>query len=266
MVALLRRHLGVQRVGHTGTLDPFASGLLVILLGKATRLARFVVGLDKRYRGVIRLGTRTRSLDRTGEIVETNDRWNAVTDAQLQNAMSSLVGTISQQPPQLSAKKVAGQPAYRRVRRGETVEMQPHRVRVDSFRMVSRSGSDVGFEASVGTGTYIRSLARDLGDALKCGAHVRELRRVSVGTFSVADAVAPECATLADTRPAAELVAHLPSVHITAEERIRVCHGGQVDTTLSNQGNVAVFAGEELVAVADAVEGAIKPRVVLGEA
>ena len=181
----MRRTLKIRRAGHTGTLDPFASGLLVILLGRATRLSRFVVGLRNTYSGRIRLGETTDTGDLTGEVVESSDDWEAVADSDVEAAMGRLTGSLSQTPPSFSAKKVGGQRAYRLARRGEQVELPPCEVQVYRFQLQNRSGPLVEFSCEVGSGTYVRALARDLGAALGCGAHLQALRRQTVVPFNV---------------------------------------------------------------------------------
>ena len=184
VINVVRRRLSVRRVGHTGTLDPFASGLLIVLTGRATRLARFADGRRKRYEGEIQLGTATTTDDRTGEVVETHGG-SIADDAAIHAAMDTLTGELFQRPPAFSAKKVDGKRAYRLARTGDRPSLEPVVVYVEEFAPLEITDSRIRFVATVSPGTYIRALARDLGAALGCGGHLHALRRVSVGPFEV---------------------------------------------------------------------------------
>lgn len=265
VVAAVRRRFRTRRVGHVGTLDPMATGLLIMLLGRLTRLARFLAGLDKRYEGVLRLGQITDTDDRLGTVLEGNDRWHTVTDHALQTAMQGFVGGYTQQPPAYSAKKIEGIRAYRRARRGEPVQLVPHPVSVTAFAMQARAGPDVTFVARVGTGTYVRSLARDLGAALGCGAHLTALRRTHIGEFSVADAL-PVRQLEGETpslRPARDVVRHLPAVELGADDARAVRHGRHIAACDGPEGPVALVQGDELIAVAERRADEWAPRVVV---
>jgi tRNA pseudouridine55 synthase len=263
-VALVRRALGTRRVGHAGTLDPDASGLLPVLVGRATRLMPFLAGLDKQYTGVLRLGVRTATDDASGAVTAVAASWRAVTDARLREAMESLTGVLAQVPPAFSAKKVRGTPAHRRARRGEAVALPAVCVVVRRFALVARDGDTATFEADVGSGTYVRALVRDLGDALGCGAHLVDLRRVNVGAWSVGQAT-----RLADVGPETPLwpmaaaVAHLPARSITPAEHERVQHGRPIPAADTDAGPVALLADDRLVAIAVARDGTLAPKVVL---
>ncbi len=260
----MRRAIGVRRVGHTGTLDPFASGLLVMLVGRATRLAPYLVGLTKRYTGVITLGTITDSCDSTGEVTRTTDTWESLTPRDVERAIAGLNGPQRQLPPALSAKKVGGQRAYKLARKGESPEIPLQDVEVFSFTMTAMRGEHVEFDALVSSGTYIRSLARDLGDELQCGAHLAELKRTQVGPFDIRDAVEVDDAlTIDSVRAAREVVAHLPTVPIEGDQRESVCHGRSIPSEDALSGTVALVDGDELLAVAEADGTEIRPRVVL---
>ncbi len=261
----MRRALHVRRVGHAGTLDPFATGLLVVLVGRATRLARFLVGLPKRYNGVIRLGATTDTLDRTGTVLETSEAWRELDEPSIERAMVSLTGPQRQRPPAYSAKKVRGEPAHRRVRRGEPVQMREEDVVVHSFDLMKWLDRDLAFDATVGGGTYLRSLARDLGERLGCGAHLRELRRTEVGPFDVADAILPDRVDPAGVRPPAAAVGHLPQVAVNEEEREVLRYGRSIHRDDAETGPVALICGDELVAIAELHGPDLKPGVVLAE-
>lgn len=266
VVTRVRQQLGGPRAGHLGTLDPFATGVLVVVVGRATRLAQFAAAWPKVYEGVIRLGTTTATDDATGAPVATSDAWRDVTSGALEVALSRFRGTFAQRPPAFSAVKVAGERAYRRARRGEAVALAPRPVTVAELTVVAFAPPDVRFRASVSAGTYLRSLARDVGEALGCGAHLAALTRTAVGAFTLADAIAPEAVTWAAVRPAAALVVALPRRELSDDERAAVVHGRPLEGGVAGvEGgtDVALFHGGELVAVAAAADGALKPRVVL---
>jgi tRNA pseudouridine55 synthase len=267
VVDTVRGVVGTDRVGHLGTLDPFAAGLLVILVGRATRLAPFAAGWAKAYDGVIRLGTTTATDDATGATVATSEAWRGVDRTQVEQALAAFRGGYDQRPPAYSAVKVAGERAYRRARRGEDVALQPRRVQVTELELERFAPPDVGFRATVGGGTYLRSLARDLGEALGCGAHLATLTRTQVGRFRLADAVPPEVLTAQSLCDPAELVRDLPGRELDDAGRAAVVHGRPVaagDGTRET-GNVALFWHGQLVAVAERVGEMLKPRVVVVE-
>lgn len=268
IVAAVRRALGGVRTGHLGTLDPFADGVLVVVVGRATRLAQFAGGWTKTYEGVMRLGVTTDTDDPTGAPVATSEAWRALTPEAVAAAFSRFHGTFSQRPPAFSAVKIAGERAYRRARRGESVAPSARDVTVFGLELAAFEPPDVRFRATVGGGTYLRSLARDVGEALGCGAHLAALTRTAVGPFGLADAVAPDAVTAQDVRPVDVLVADLPRHDLTDAERESVVHGRAVTEGrgVGDGGRVALFHGRELVAVAEAVDGVLRPRVVLADA
>jgi tRNA pseudouridine55 synthase len=265
-VDIVRRALGEQRVGHLGTLDPFAKGLLVLVVGRATRLAPFAAEWPKTYEGVIRLGITTDTDDLTGAVVATAP-WTSITPAQLADVIGTFRGAYEQRPPAYSAVKVAGERAYRRARRGEAVELAPRPVEIRELEILEAAVPDLQFRATVSAGTYIRSLARDIGAKLGCGAHLTALRRTAVGPLLLADAVAPEAVTQAALQDAAVLVAHMPSRQVDKKERDAVVHGRSIPGAPMADGPkpVAIFEGAELLAVADQVGDLLKPRVVVAE-
>ena len=268
VVDTVRRALGTDRVGHLGTLDPFAAGLLVIVVGRATRLAPFAAAWPKAYEGVIRLGTTTSTDDATGEPVATSDAWRDIDAGQVERVLATFRGAYDQRPPAYSAVKVAGERAYRRARRGETVTLPARRVEVAELVLVRCAPPDVSFRARVSGGTYLRSLARDVGAALGCGAHLAALTRTEVGPYRLAQAVAPEAVTPQDLRDPAELAADLPRRDLTATERDAVVHGRPLPAGggTGNEGRVALFADGRLLAVAERSGTLLKPRVVVAEA
>lgn len=264
VVDIVRRAAGTRRVGHAGTLDPFASGVLPVLVGRATRLAPYLVGLDKRYTGVIRLGATTDTDDATGSVLREDAGWQALTDGALTDAMTGLTGPQSQQPPVYSARKVAGVPAHRRVRRGQEVSLDPRDVTVHAFSCAGRDGSDVAFAVHVSSGTYVRALARDLGDRLGCGAHLVVLRRTAVGPWSEREAVPLDgiCPPLV-LAPALAAVPHLPQRPLHPDEAIGVRHGRTVAARDAADGPFALVEDGTLLAVAERRGDQLVPRVVL---
>ena len=264
---LARRALGEPRIGHLGTLDPFAKGLLVLVVGRATRLAPFAAEWPKSYEGVIRLGVTTDTDDLTGQVVATAP-WTGITPAQLADVVTRFRGGYAQTPPAYSAVKVQGERAYRRARRGEAVALEPRPVEIRELEIVEAAVPDLQFRARVSAGTYLRSLARDIGAALGCGAHLAALQRTAVGPLKLEDAVAPEAVTAEALRDAAILVAHMPRRQVDTKERDAVLHGRPIANDAGPADGrrlTAIFAGDALLAVAEQVGELLKPRVVVAE-
>lgn len=278
VVSRARRALDEGRVGHTGTLDPFATGLLLLLVGAATRLAEYFHRLDKAYRATLRLGEETETHDRTGEPLRASDAWRGLDRADVEGALSGFRGRLRQRPPAYSAKQVDGRRAHEAAREGERLELEPEEVSVHDLELLSWAPPEVDVRAVVGTGTYMRSLARDLGRELGVGAHLEQLRRTRIGPFGVEDALAGDeleaGVRLAPPHflPSAEAVAWLPRRRITGEERERVGHGQRIERgeirpgaggTEPGPGDpVTLVDGEGLVAVAELLSGELQPRKV----
>jgi tRNA pseudouridine55 synthase len=230
VVALARRALGVKRIGHAGTLDPMATGLLVLMIGKATRLATFLSGMDKTYRGSLRLGMATDTYDRDGAPTGPV-RPVEVDAAAVQAGFERFRGTITQVPPVFSAKKVHGTPMYRLARRHKEVSPTPTTVTFRVLRFLGISGTDVTFEAQVSAGTYLRAFAHDLGNILGCGAHLFSLRRVAAGPFSVDNALTPSELVALGARatsritPMEEVPLGIPTLVLTAAGTHAIRHG-----------------------------------------
>jgi tRNA pseudouridine55 synthase len=236
----------------------------VVLAGRATRLAQFLVGFEKEYSGTIRLGETTTTDDSTGETTATTQQAGEISDARIREAMGALTGRYAQQPPLYSAKKVGGQRAYRRARRGETFALDSCEVEIHRFQALARTGTDIRFACRVSSGTYVRALARDLGSNLGCGAHLVELRRESVGPYRIEDAVQLHKIGAGLTlSPMAGLVTHLPSLQLDAEQQQRVLHGRSIPWDSGDSGPVALLAGARLLAVAERRGEDLRPRVVL---
>ena len=218
----VRRALGVRKVGHAGTLDPMATGLLVMGVGRGTRLLRFLADLDKEYEGTGRLGVETDTLDATGRVLRTAPAEGVSEDA-LGEAMAALVGPIEQVPPAYSAVKVGGRRMYDAARRGERVEARARPVRVDSFVPTGFHRPDFDFRVVCSSGTYVRALVADVGTALGCGAHLIRLTRTRIGPFRLDGARSPD--RPGEPLPPGGAVAHLPRLDLDAQEAAAARHG-----------------------------------------
>jgi tRNA pseudouridine55 synthase len=270
VVNVARRALGESRIGHAGTLDPFATGLLVLLVGSATRLLPHVSGDPKVYDATIRFGTETDTEDLLG--TPTSEA-PLPTRAAIEAAIPALTGELDQIPPAYSAKCVGGRRAYDLARGGETVTLAPARVRVDAWEVLdSRGGDDAVAEVDVritcGGGTYIRSLARDLARAAGSAAHLASLRRLRSGVFDVADADALDALREggARVRPALAALPHLPVQSLSAVDIRRATSGIAVDAAVD--GGWAALTSDAsgaLVALAERAGERWQPRVVLRE-
>jgi tRNA pseudouridine55 synthase len=191
VVARLRGILKMKRVGHAGTLDPMATGLLIILLGKATKVSQYLISLDKEYEGTIELGKVTDTQDADGEMMETRPV-PPLTQAQVQATINTFLGDQYQTPPMYSAIKIDGVPLYKSARKGEEIEREPRFIRVMNWEITRFGLPQFDFKLRVTKGTYVRTLAHDLGQKLGCGAHLAALRRTATANFNVAQAVTLE--------------------------------------------------------------------------
>jgi tRNA pseudouridine55 synthase len=230
------------KIGHTGTLDPLASGVLVLCLGQATRLAEFVQMMPKSYESQFFLGARSATDDAEGPITTTATS-TVPSRSEVENALEGLVGLIEQTPPAFSAAKVAGVRAYAEARRGRSANLAPRPVRIDRIQVVGYEFPNLRVTIDCGKGTYVRSLARDLGERLGCGAYVAALRRTRVGRFTVEDASPVDSAQIAERLlPAAVALAHLPRADLTEAEVIQFRQGQRIQTATRWSGDyVAVF-------------------------
>lgn len=266
VVARSRGVLGTRKVGHSGTLDPDATGVLVLGVGRATRLLRFLTELPKSYVGEIVLGVETSTLDAAGEVTATHDM-SAVTDEQVRAATGPLTGAIEQIPPMVSAVKIDGKRLHELAREGKVVDRPPRPVVVSRFDVEPLAGEPGVWRCEVdcSSGTYVRTLAADLGAALGGGAHLRALRRTAVGGFTLADAGPIESPTL---RPMADAVRHLDRVVADEAMAVDVGHGKRLGRDRLGVGDapgpwaVCDQAGE-LLAVYEAHRDATKPSVVI---
>jgi tRNA pseudouridine55 synthase len=191
IVARMRRVFRMKKIGHAGTLDPMATGLLLILVGKATKVSQYLMSMDKEYTGTVKLGEVTDSQDADGEVVATTPV-PELSEADVQKQMATFMGDQYQIPPMYSAKKVNGQKLYKLARQGKTIEREPRVIHVSRFDMTHFDLPQVSFVVGSSKGAYIRTLAHDLGDRLGCGGHLCELRRTAVGQFRIEHAATLE--------------------------------------------------------------------------
>ncbi len=254
-------------VGHTGTLDPLATGVLVLALGQATRLTDYVQRQTKEYRAGIRFGATSATDDAEGPITPVVDTAMPTRD-QLEAALSRFIGTIEQTPPSFSAAHVDGQRAYRLARKGKPVELKPKLVRVDRIDVLSYTSPDAELDIQCGKGTYIRSIARDLGRTLGCGAYLTSLRRTRVGPFHVSDALpidAPATAFAERLRPLSDAVEGLAQAQLTDDDIRRLTMGQLIASDLTQPGSdeIAIFdAAMCLRAMGIVEEGRLRPTKV----
>jgi tRNA pseudouridine55 synthase len=235
VVQAIRNGTGLRRAGHTGTLDPRASGVLVILVGPAVRLSEYVSASDKRYQAIIRMGGTTDTFDAEGKVTPTESPLN-VTEAQFEEALKTFVGEIEQTPPAYSAVKVQGRKAYEMARKGEEVDLAPRIITVHHLEVLEWAPPEVVIDVHCSSGTYVRSLANDLGVKLGCGAYLVGLRRTKSGRFSLRDATPLRKLQEAFTAgnwyqyliPAAEALGDWPAVELNPDEVEGVRHGHRV--------------------------------------
>ncbi len=256
VVQIIRRGTNIRRAGHTGTLDPRASGVLVILLGPAVRLSEYVSASDKRYQAVVHLGTSTDTYDSDGRVVSTAPV--NITETQFENALKNFIGEIEQVPPPFSAVKIKGRKAYEMAREGEEVDLSPRKIQVYNLELLEWAPPEAVIDVYCSSGTYVRSLAHDLGESLGCGAHLVGLRRTKSGRFTLREAV--PLRKLRETFengtwyqlliPAAEALSDWPSIELTHEQVEAVRHGHRV-AGVEGQGKLArgISQQGELVAL-----------------
>ena len=275
VVGRLRRITGERSIGHLGTLDPMATGVLPLLIGKFTRLAQYFSSAEKSYTGAIRFGFSTDTYDAEGE--RTGPEMNPVlTLDQVRAAAGRFHGEMEQMPPPYSAKKIDGTPAYKLAREGKHVELKAATVRIDSFEITGLEGAEASFTISISAGGYVRAVVHELGQELGCGAHLGRLRRTQAGLFTLAEAH-----TLEELEPLAgnvekleklcvhprSLLPEMPSVTGDAQSLGRLRNGAQANLPeFSGAPVVKVFAGQrELVGIARRVAGTLfQPLVVMG--
>ncbi|HEY7460502.1 MAG TPA: tRNA pseudouridine(55) synthase TruB [Gemmatimonadota bacterium] len=230
VVAGVRRALGARRAGHAGTLDPFATGLLLILVGRATRLAEYLAGLDKTYVATLRLGASSTTGDRDGEISEPSPLATPPSEADVRRALAGFLGERDQVPPEFSAVHVGGERAYRMARGGVAFTLEPRRVRLERLEVLEYAYPRLHLRVVTGPGFYVRSLARDLGEALGSAAYLTALRRETIGPFDVerAVAVATGAELSAHLLAAEAAVSHLPWLGLDAAAAGDLARGRRV--------------------------------------
>jgi len=264
VVQAIRNGTGLRRAGHTGTLDPRASGVLVILVGPAVRLSEYVSASDKRYQAIIRLGSTTDTFDAEGRFTRQDQPIN-VTEAQFEEVLKTFVGEIEQVPPPYSAVKVQGRKAYELARQGEDVELAPRKITVHHLEVLEWAPPEVVVDVHCSSGTYVRSLANDLGEKLGTGAYLVGLRRTKSGRFTLRDAV--PLRKLQESFhagnwyqyliPAAEALGDWPAIELSPDEVEGIRHGHRVQAAPDAQSGMVrgVSTQGELVALLELVNG-----------
>jgi tRNA pseudouridine55 synthase len=287
VVAKVRNITRIKKVGHTGTLDPFATGVLPLTLGRATRLTNFFLSSDKLYRGVMRFGFATTTFDREGEAV--GEVTSPELDVErLRPIFASYVGSVTQTIPAYSAKKLQGKPLYEYARKGISVEPATKQVQIRSLRLIAARGAEVEFELSCAAGTYARSLAHDIGKVYGGGAHLLELRRLRSGEFPVEAAMSLRNGDEFHSRefmlgrviPLSQLLPDIPAIVVSAGEKQKVMHGMDLNVLTSSWSSSEyriLDESGEFVALASRVQGfgapaaqpvqwvRVHPHVILGQ-
>ena len=272
VVAIARKALNTKKVGHAGTLDPMATGVLVLGFGNGTRLLQYITDGDKSYRATIRLGSSTISDDKDGEVISSADT-SQVSDSDIESELAKMRGTFMQRPAQVSAVKVAGKRAYDRVREGEEFELAAREVRISQLEVSSiirhSTGIDIEIEVTCSAGTFIRSIARDLGAALEVGGHLIALRRIRVAGFtenqsvSIADLKAGSFTTLA----LADVARNTFSVReLSDSEVIELSFGRALSQNSSDEISAGISPDNRLVALLRNSDGSAKPIAVFAAA
>lgn len=272
VVQVIRRGTNIHRAGHTGTLDPRASGVLVVLIGPAVRLSEYVSASDKRYQATIHLGSTTDTFDAEGRITSSRPVEH-ITELQFEEALKQFIGEIQQVPPPYSAIKVQGRKAYEMAREGEEIELQPRTIQVYSLELLEWNPPEAVIDVFCSSGTYVRSLANDLGAALGCGAHLVGLRRTKSGRFTLRDAVPlrrlQESFHVGDWYkfliPAAEALGDWPMVELDGDQVELIRHGHRIVAVGEQKGWVRGISQQgDLVALMelDEVANEWQPRKV----
>jgi tRNA pseudouridine55 synthase len=248
VVNRVRRLAGLRRVGHAGTLDPLATGVLLVCLGRATRLVEYLVGQPKTYETVIRLGQSTDTYDAEGQVVAERP-YTPITPDDLGHALAQFRGPIQQTPPLYSAIKRAGQPLYKLARQGIAVEVAAREVTIEELEVTAVNLPFLSLRVACSSGTYIRSLAHDLGEVLGCGGHVMALRRTAVGDFKIATALPLDHLTPENLNscllPMETAVAHLPRLDVSAEAATRLLQGQPIPRPNQPEANLAQVYGPQ---------------------
>jgi tRNA pseudouridine55 synthase len=259
VVAQLRKRLGTKQVGHAGTLDPMATGVLVVGMNNATKFLQYIVTGKKRYNAIIRLGISTVTDDKEGEVVAVRD-WRAISDSDIESAMDKFRGTILQVPSSVSAKKIAGERAYDLVREGKEVELAAKEVTIHELKVLAIHRTehlDIDIDVACSAGTYIRSIARDLGAALGVGGHLIELRRTEVAPFELNEAGEIGSAEVLPLRDAIAKV--LPIRELGFDEVAELRFGRRIDKSNQEGVVVGIAPDGEVAAILENREGRAQP-------
>lgn len=265
VVQIIRSGTGIRRAGHTGTLDPRASGVLVVLIGPAVRLSEFVSASDKRYQAILRLGSTTDTYDAEGRFTRQSSAPVNVTEEKFEEALKQFIGEIEQTPPPFSAVKVHGRKAYEMARQGEEVELTPRKIQVYHLEVLEWAPPEVVIDVHCSSGTYVRSLANDMGNVLGCGAYLVGLRRTKNGRFSLRDAIPLRKLQEAFQAgnwyqfliPAAEALADWPAIELNPDEVEEVTHGHRVKAAPDAKPGLVrgVSMAGELIAIMELAQG-----------
>jgi tRNA pseudouridine55 synthase len=262
VVTRIRRRLSIQRVGHLGTLDPAATGVLPVTIGKATRLARFIPSSPKEYTGEIRLGWSTTTCDLEGDRLGES-RTVEVPPEEVLAAMAQLTGGIEQVPPIYSAKKISGIRAHRLARQGNRVALDPVPVEILEFELIDFRPPFITFRVVCSGGTYVRALARDLGEALKTGGHLYSLRRIRSGDFDLSQAIGIDSVSWDEVIPAEQLLLHLERLDVEDQLEQAISHGRAVPCEIADSPLRIFNKKGQLIAIAAVERGWARPQVVL---
>jgi tRNA pseudouridine55 synthase len=259
VVQVIRKRFSVGKAGHLGTLDPMATGVLPVAIGRATRFSQFLPSSPKEYEGELRFGFATNTYDRDG-VRTTEER---PLQGEVEETMRALRGVQDQVPPPFSAKKIGGVPAYRLARKNRTVKMAAARVEIRDFQSLSLEPPFMKFRVVCSPGTYIRSLVHDLGQRLGCGAHLTALRRTRSGDFRVDEAVPLDKVSAGDLVPMDHLLSSMPRIEVSDSDETKVVHGNQIRAEGSAPLARIFNKKGEFLAVASVENGWVRPRLVL---
>ncbi len=267
VVGKLRKLLQTKRIGHTGTLDPFATGVLVMLVGQATRLAQFLDKDEKEYEATIQFGFETTTGDLTGEKIDnaTLGRSDKVSKAEIEDVLPDFRGEISQIPPMYSAKKIDGKKLYELARQGVEIERKPVNVKITKLELLEQfrnPQSTIRIRVACSAGTYIRTLAEDIGRKIGVPCHLSQLRRVRAGKFSIDKAVTLENIENAKFISMNQALSHLTEVCLSEDDAKKICHGMKLSTELNDQFVRLTDSEKKIIAIGWASENFIQPKVV----
>jgi tRNA pseudouridine55 synthase len=263
VVQAVRKKFHISKVGHLGTLDPMATGVLPVTVGKATRIAQFIASSPKEYEGELRFGFSTNTYDREGTPTSEERAAVALLWGDVAAAIGELTGKLDQLPPQFSAKKIDGVRAYKLARKNDAVEMKPARIEVYEFVILALEPPRMKFRVVCSPGTYIRSLAHDLGQLLGCGAHLTALRRTRNGDFRIADALPLGEASVENLIPMERLLESMPKFEVDATDEVKVLHGNPIRGEGSVKFARILNKNGHFLAIGLVENGWVHPRVVL---